>query len=301
MVAGHFVVVVGVEGLAKFEHDVVCGVDHVIDGPDAVAAETVADPLGRRADFHIFQQASAEAAAVRRIVDGDGPPPFKGRAVFHDFHFGESDFPLEDGPHFLREADHAEAVRAVCGEFKFENDVVEAEEAGEVHAHGGIRRKDHDAFLVRAGEEHGIEAELGSGAHHARGFHAAEFGFLDFHFADLIAAGGGGVVLRGDARAVEGDGDDLAGHARFDIRRAGDDLHGRFLPHVELTYDEMIRVGMFFHGEKPSGDDAGDAFAGVHHVFDRDAVVGERLRHLLRVEAADVYKGIEPFQRSIHL
>ena len=81
------------ERLAVFQHDVVRRVDHVIDGADAVAAETVGDPFRGRTDLHIFQKASAEAAAAAGLRDIDGASAFKRSTFFDDFHFWESDLP----------------------------------------------------------------------------------------------------------------------------------------------------------------------------------------------------------------
>ena len=176
-----------------------------------------------------------------------------------------------------------------------------SEKGREIHAHRRIRRQDHDPFFIRAREEHRIEAELRRGAHHTCRFHAAELGFLDLHFADLVAAGNGGIVLRRDTRAMKSRRDDHAGHAGLYVRRARHDLHRRFLSHIELAHHKVIRVGMFLHGKDLPGDDAVDAFAGVDHVFHRNPVHGERFRHFFRVKTADIHKSIEPFQRSIHL
>lgn len=97
-VAGYLVVVVGVERLAEFQHNVIGRVDHIIDGTDAVAAETVADPFRRRADLHVFQQAATETAAAALVLDMNRAAPFEGRSVFHHMDFRQGDLPAEDAP-----------------------------------------------------------------------------------------------------------------------------------------------------------------------------------------------------------
>ncbi len=64
--------VVGVVGLAQLEHDVVGGVDHVVDGSHPERGEPIGDPAGRRLDADPLEDADVEAPAQVRVVDLDG-------------------------------------------------------------------------------------------------------------------------------------------------------------------------------------------------------------------------------------
>ncbi len=285
--AGYFVIVVGVEGLADFQHDVVSCIDYVVDRTDAIAAESVFDPFRGTADFHIFQQAAAETFAEGRLCDMDFGAAFDGRTGFLYPDFRQLHFSLEDGAHFECHADHGEAVSAVCGEFHFIDHIVQVVEGVEIHANRCVFRQDQDAFFVQAREKIVVHAQFAHGAHHAIGNHAAEFAGFDLGVAKFQTARFLRIVLRRYVSAVESDGDDLS-HCH--IGRAGNDLHRFAFAAIQLANHQMVCVRMFFYGQDFAGHNAGNALARVNDMLYRNPVHSEGFRHFFRIQALNIYQ-----------
>ena len=284
-VAGYLVIVIGVERLADFQHDIVSRIDHIIDRADAVASQSIFNPFRRTTDFHIFQEAAAETLAESRLCDMHFRASFDRRTGFLYPDFRQLHFSLEDSAHFQSHTDHGEAVRAVRSEFHFVNHIVQVIEGVEIHANRCIFRQNQDAFLIQAREEIVIHAQLAHGAHHAIRNHTAELAGLNFGVAKLQAARFLCIVLGRYMRAVQSHRYDLTyGH----IGRAGDDLHRLPFAAIQLAYHQMVCVRMFFYRQNFAGHYAGNAFARVNDMLYRNPIDSEGFRHFFRIQALNI-------------
>ena len=106
-----------------------------------------------------------------------------------------------------------------------------------------------------------VKAEFAAGADHAVGLDAAQGAFMDRHAAfDLGLA----VERTGYVAAVECD---RHLDARFDVRRAADDLDRRFLADIHHADGKALCIGMLFAFDDFTDDNAFDAAAGVVDFF----------------------------------
>ena len=131
----------------------------------------------------------------------------------------------------------------------------------------------------------GGEAQLPERAQHTVGQHAPELALFDPDAA-------------GEQRLVLRHGHEIAG---VDVPRAGDDLEGRILAHVQLADPHMVAVRMALHGED----------AAHHHVFQgfiqdfRDLHLGAGEGHGLgEIPVAHlgyVHELVEPFTGKFHI
>ena len=222
-------------GLAVFQHHIVGDVHNVVDGPHAVGAEPLPQPLGGGADLHIGHHPGGIAVAQRRgghlhiqvLEDRTGVAALDHRlVVLHGL--------AEGGGSLPGQTDDGVAVRAVVGDLKIHHGIIVADDGIDVVAGlPGVRLQDPDAVGEHAGQVVLGQAQLGEGAQHAVGYLASELALGDVH-----AAGQPGIVQRGGHQV-----------ALVDVLRAGDDLHRLFLAHVHLADEHVVRVGMAHHGE----------------------------------------------------
>ena len=174
-----------------------------------------------------------------------------------------------------RQADDAQAVRAVGGDLEVRDVVVQTEHLPDVLAHRGAPGQEQDTVLARIGHAAVRQAELLERAHHAVGRHAAQLAL-----GDLDPAGQGGLVQRDRA--------DLADRFGRHVGRAGDDLDGLFLAHIELADFEMVGVRMVDDGQDLAGHDVFDLRAEVVDLLDLGAGHGKPCVILLGRDAGNI-------------
>ena len=222
-------------GLAVFQHNIVCDVHNVVDGPDAVGTEPLTHPLGRGADLHIGNHPGGVAVAqllgrdfhVQVLEDGTGIGAVDHRVMM--LHM-----PAKGGCGFPGQADDGVAVRPVVGDLKIHHGVVIADDQVDVIPRlSGLRLQDPDAVGKDPGQIILGQAQFPKGAEHTVG-----------HFSSELALGD--VNAAGEPGIVQGSGNQVT---LMDILGTGDDLHRRFLSHVHLADKHMVGVGVPDHGE----------------------------------------------------
>ena len=266
VMAGDFIVVIGMEWDAQFDHGVVGSVDDVVDGTDAGLAQALLHPHRRLADLDVQEQAGGIAAAQFFVVNGYFDLAVDGRVTFFDGNIRVTGFFAAEDGEFTGQADHGEAVGAVGRQFIFIDDVADLEIVGRIDAEGRIGRQDPNAFPFFRQEQAVVEAEFVGRAEHAVGQDAAQLRALDLSAARQMSA-------------VDGDGDDLAD---ADVGRSRDDLE-LFIPHVYLADDEFIRIGVLVDLKDLPGLYFLDFCPPVFHLFDRDTGNGQFIGKCLHV------------------
>ena len=266
VMAGDFIVVIGMEWDAQFDHGVVGSVDDVVDGTDAGLAQALLHPHRRLADLDVQEQAGGIAAAQFFIVNGYFDLAVDGRVTFFDGNIRVTGFFAAEDGEFTGQADHGEAVGAIGRQFIFIDDVADLEIVGRIDAEGRIGRQNPNAFPFFRQEQTVVEAEFVGRAEHAVGQDAAQLRALDLGAARQMSA-------------VDGDGDDLAD---ADVGRSRDDLK-LFIPHVYLADDEFIRIGVLVDLKDFPGLYFLDFCPPVFHLFDRDTGNGQFIGKCLHV------------------
>ena len=158
-------VVKGVHGLAVFQHHIVGDVHNVIDRPDAAGAEPLPHPLGGGADLHVPHhpggvpgtEVRVRGLYVQQVRKGALRPALNLRVV-------ELEGLAEGDRRLPGQADDAEAVRAVGGDFKFHHMVVRADDGADVVSGLAVLVEDEDAVGDAVGELPLFRVEVRQGA-----------------------------------------------------------------------------------------------------------------------------------------
>ena len=266
----------GVQRLAGEVHHVVGDVHDVVDGTAAGGDDTTREPIRGRADLNATDDtghvARAELGGVDAHVD-----EVRGLGALLVLNRGKLDVRVlvENRADLGSHAHIGEAVRAVGRDLAVKDGVGQATVLGEVHAHGGVLGKDHDAGVIAT------EAELASRAVHATGLHATKLALLDLEITgenrtnhrddDLVA------LLE-----VLGTADDLQRNGvavRVDVLGANGDLAK---PHVvrirvrllrdDLANDDMVEIGA-------NALDRLDLGAGADELAVQDLGIGREVDH----------------------
>ena len=176
-----------VQRLAGKHHHIVGDVDDVVVGTDAASVQALHQPLGRRANLHVANDAGNIAAAEvlvrklnRDLVGGGAADLGLDSGQFH------VEVAIIDGADLAGDADHGKAVGAVGRDLAVEHGIRRAVVLGERHANGSVLGQDHNARMVAG------KPQLASGAVHAHGDHAAQLALLDLDVARQLCADHGG-------------------------------------------------------------------------------------------------------------
>jgi len=176
-----------VQRLAGKHHHIVGDVDDVVVGTDAASVQALHQPLGRRANLHVANDAGNIAAAEvlvgklnRDLVGGGAADLGIDSGQLH------VEVAVVDGADLAGDADHGKAVGAVGRDLAVEHGIGGAVVLGERHAHGSVLGQDHNARMVAG------KPQLASGAVHAHGNHAAQLALLDLDVARQLGADHGG-------------------------------------------------------------------------------------------------------------
>ena len=223
------VVVEGVKGLARLEHDVVGHVDDVVDGAHAGADEALLHPGRGGAELDALDDAGGEAPAEVGRLDGDGDE-LAGLAVRLGMRaIGLAQGLSGDGGDLAGEAEDAEQVRAVRPGRDVEDDIADGVDEG--GAERGVLGEDEDALVVVA------EAELLLAEDHAGRVDAADGAQLQLRALAAVAID--------EHRALGGEGDLLSGGH---VGRSADDRL-RPVTDIDGCEDEAVGVGMWVDRE----------------------------------------------------
>ena len=114
------------KGLTQFLEHVVGDVDDVVDRPLADRLQTALQPLGRRADADVANDATDVARTALWILDIDGYGGGRGLPGFGHGARGHAEFGAGESSHLPGDAPETEAVGTVGGHLEVEHDVVEA-------------------------------------------------------------------------------------------------------------------------------------------------------------------------------
>ena len=162
------VVVIGMERLPQFEHDKVRHVDHIVDRADTCTAQTLHHPRRRGRNLHIAQNARGESAAeiLCLYADVNEIGGALGRRLLH-LDRREAQLLARQRRNLTRDANDAEAVRAVRRQLELEHNIVRPECLRRRDAHRRICGQDVDAVHLLVGKPLGLNRELARRAHHA--------------------------------------------------------------------------------------------------------------------------------------
>ena len=178
-VAGDFIIVIGMHGLAQFHHDEVGHVHYIIDGADACTFETLLHPFRRRANLDVLDHAGSKAIAEIAVDAYLDHVRSLGFVIFFDRDFRIVRLVARKHCCFTHESDNAKAIGAVSGELEFQHDIIEAQ-----HIFGGytdrrIGRQDVNAVLFFFRQLGKVHLEFFSGAKHTIRRQAAQLALLD--------------------------------------------------------------------------------------------------------------------------
>ena len=217
-------------------------------GTDAAGVQALHQPLGRRANLHVADDAGHVAAAevpVRKF----NRDLIGGSAADLGLDSGQLNMEVAvvDGADLAGDADHRKAVGAVGRDLAVEHGIRRAVVLGERHANGSVLGQDHNARMVAG------KPQLASGAVHAHGDHAAQLALLDLDVARQLGAdhGGHNVV------------------AFVEVLSTADNLQGLGIAvgihvtgaHVNLGDPHMVGVRVRLFGDHLSGDDMVEGLA----------------------------------------
>ena len=206
----HLAQVKGVHGMAVFDHDVVGDIHDVVDGAKARAVQVLAQPQGRGRDAHVFDHARGVARAQVRSLHAHLHLVMDIPARFGHGDFGGMELGIQRRRRLARDADGAQAVRAVGQNLKIHRRVVDAQNGLHIRAQGVVLLEYQNALFLDVGIELRGHVKLLAGADHALGDHAPQLALFDLHAA-------------GQVRAVQRHGHQLArrhvGRAAHDVQR----------------------------------------------------------------------------------
>jgi hypothetical protein len=149
----HEIVIECVDGMPQLQHHVVGNIHHVVDAGGAGGLQAVFQPFGRRLNLHAANYARSETPAkFRRFdLDLDGFAGLGGLG-FHRFRRTRFQRKAVDGADFARDANHAQAVGAIRGDFRVDHRAVRAVfDGGDIRA-GESEPRGH--FFGRGGYFH---------------------------------------------------------------------------------------------------------------------------------------------------
>ena len=263
-------------------HDVVRHVDDVRDRAHLGEEEARAQPLRRRADRDVAEDAADVARAAAEVLDRDVDllGVDDGRIV----RLGRMELASEERRDLARDADHREQVDPVHRRRDVEHLVADRKHVHERRSRLGAVREHHDPRVVVA------EADLVLGEDHPARRLPSKLALVERLVEDR------------QERAGQRDRD---GRARLEVPRAADDLARVTLPHVDLAHTQPVGVRM---RARPSStrptrkrprlpSRSGDP--DVDHALDLECRDRESMRDLLgsRVDG-DVLA--QPGERSAH-
>ena len=229
--AGEFIHIEGVHGLPQFQHHIVGYIDHHIEAAHPAAPQPLGKPVGgarRHVDVAHRPPGISRAVARRAQLHRQVSRARRDAAVFGR----HAQFRAGQRRHFARDAEHAEAVTAVGGEFQFDDGVGEVEVVGKRRADRGVRvEQKHPVGLLR-------QTEFGRGAQHPGRFHPVDGARFDRERRQFRPAGG-------DRRFAAGDG----------VGRAADDAERGATADIHLADFEVRRAGMRFAADNLADDD----------------------------------------------
>ena len=125
LAALHIAVVKGVHGLAIFQHNIVCDVHDVVDGPDSHGAQPLPHPLGGGGDLHVADHPGGVPGAqlrIRGLYIQKVTENALGAALHH--RLVETQLRVEGGGGLTGQTNHAETVGTIGGDLKFHHVVV---------------------------------------------------------------------------------------------------------------------------------------------------------------------------------
>ena len=238
------------EGLAEGHQDVVGHVHHVVNRTQADYAEALFEPVGTFLDGHAGDGQAAVTGAegsvghfhLHRLSLG----AVDGEAVDRRLGQGRRVVAVgsEVGGQIASYAEVRSGVDAVGREVHFDYEVVgQIIELGGGGAGGGSAFGQHDDAVVRS-----AHTDFVLGTNHAKRFHAADFGFLDFEFfVTIVESGAHGSHHHG-----------LAGSH---VGRAAHDLGGFTVAKVHGGDVEVVAIRVFHASEHLADNDAAQAAA----------------------------------------
>ncbi len=224
-------VVIGVQGLAEFEHHVVGDIHQRADRADATALDAPLHPR-RRLSTRIdpLDHPAAETRTGGRRVECNLATRVDGGLNWCDLRLTQRR--VGKGGDFTRDTDQAQAVRPVGRQTDFDERIVEFKQRTHILPDRRIVRQRIQATVLFR------QAQLARRAQHAERGHTTQLGLLDL-----------------ETRQFGPDQCARHFHAGFRIRRAAHDLQRLTLPDIDLTDLETIRIRMFFGGDNMPDDD----------------------------------------------
>ncbi len=216
-----FVAVERVQRAAPDVHHVVRHVDDVRDRAHLGEEEARAQPLRRRADRDVAEDAADVARAAVEVLDRD--VDLLGVDDGGIVGLGRMELATEERRDLARDADHREQVDAVHRRRDVEHLVADREHVDERRSRLGAVGENHDPRVVVS------EADLVLGQDHPARRLPAKLALVERLVEDR------------QERARQRDRD---GRARLEVPRAAHDLARVTLPHVDLAHAQPVGVRM---------------------------------------------------------
>ena len=251
--AGKLRAVERMQGTAPDVHDVVRHVDDVRDRPHLGEEEARAQPLRRRADRDVAEDAADVARAATEVLD----PDVDLLSVDDGGVVGlrRMELAAEERRDLARNADHREQVDPIHGRSDVEHVIADRKDVEERRARLCALGENHDPRVVVP------EADLVLGEDHPARRLPAQLPLIQRLVEDR------------QERAGQSDRD---GGAGLEVPRAADDLARVALPHVDLTHAQPVGVRVRLDREHTADEEASEVAIEV-----RNADIGHRI-HLQR-------------------
>ena len=218
--------------LTVFKHDIICDVDDVVYRSDSAGSETGSQPERRGSDLYVFDCFCAVSGAKRRIVDSDGK--IIGDVIFsvalRAYGLGIFEFFVQSCGAFACYRGERKAIGTIEGKLKIDDCVVKHTYVFYVVTGLAVFFKNEYAVLYSIREIVFVETQFAERTEHTFGKHTAELsGFY------CLSAGQKCAVLAYRDKV-----------ACLYVLSTGDDLKRLSFADIELAYDEVVGIRVFF-------------------------------------------------------
>ena len=248
-------------GLPIFFHHIVGNIHQIVDGTDSTGGQTALHPLGRRCYPYIrtYPSAVAHTQILILYLHAD---IFRYIPLFlFDFHNRHLKGLSKCCRRFPGYAQHTVTIYSVGRNLIFKYRISQSHGFHSVRTYPGILRENIDAVFRRIRIHRTVASQLFNRAHHTCGRYAPQFPCFD---DDAILRQG--TVSMGAARHLTAVQYHWYFVPFFYIGCTRHNLNG-FRAHIHLTYNQFIRIGMFFNGDNLANYNFFQIFVQPFHAF----------------------------------
>ncbi len=170
-------------GLAVLFHYIVCNVNNVVDGANAVSSQTALHPLRRRRKLNVFHNTGSITGAKLVILNGDFNVIIHILVVSGFGYYRREEFLLKRCGCLSGQADNGKTIYTVGCDFVLDNNIIQTKIRHCVLADGSILRQNVESLRIGIRIHVGSGTKLLDGAHHTVRLHAAKLAGFDFYAA----------------------------------------------------------------------------------------------------------------------